>query len=43
MGVIVYTYINDKEVFTNEIVDRLENIKIIKNLKQKIFKRKKNE
>lgn len=43
MGAIVCTYINDKEVFTNEMADKLENIKIIRNLKQKILKGKKNE
>lgn len=39
MGAIVCTYINDKEIFTNEMADKLENIKIIRNLKQKILKR----
>lgn len=43
MGAIVCTYINDKEVFTSEMADKLENIKIIRNLKQKILKREKNE
>ena len=39
MGAIVCTYINDREVFANEMADKLENIKIIRNLKQKILKR----
>ncbi|WP_338998851.1 UDP-3-O-(3-hydroxymyristoyl)glucosamine N-acyltransferase [Fusobacterium animalis] len=42
MGAIVCTSIGADEVFTNEMADKLENIKIIRNLKQKILKRKKN-
>lgn len=43
MGAIVCTYVNDEETFTNEMADKLENIKIIRKLKQKILKREKNE
>ena len=39
MGSIICNYINDGEIFTNEMADKLENIKIIRNLKQKILKR----
>lgn len=40
MGSIICNYINDGEIFTNEMADKLENIKIIRNLKQKILKRR---
>lgn len=43
MGSIICNYINDGEIFTNEMADKLENIKVIRNLKQKILKREKNE
>ena len=39
MGSIICNYINDGEIFTNEMADKLENIKIIRNLKQKILER----
>ncbi len=39
MGSIICTHINDGEIFTNEMADKLENVKIIRNLKQRILKR----
>ena len=40
MGSIICTHVNDGETFTNEMADKLENIKIIRNFKQRVLKRK---